>query len=68
MALSIQQKLKIIEQFEKGENCNSIMSEYNISSTTIYGIKKQKLQSQSFVLQSASVKNLESRQTLKNLS
>lgn len=41
------------------------MTEFNIASSTIYDIKKQKQQLEKFVSQSASVTSLDIRQTLK---
>lgn len=65
VTLSIHQKLNIIQRLEKGESRHNIMSEFNISSSTIYDLKKQKPQLENFVSQSATVKSLDKRQTLK---
>uniref|UniRef100_A0A1B6ML08 HTH CENPB-type domain-containing protein n=1 Tax=Graphocephala atropunctata TaxID=36148 RepID=A0A1B6ML08_9HEMI len=65
VTLTIHQKLDIIKRLEKSENRNNIIAEFNISSSTIYDIKKQKQQLEKFVSESASVKSLDIRQTLK---
>lgn len=65
VTLSLQQKLDIITRLEKGENRNSIMSEFNIGSSTIYDIKKQKDKLREFVAQSVTSKSIDTRQTLK---
>lgn len=65
VTLTIHQKLDIIRRLEKGENRNNIMTEFNIGSSTIYDIKKQKQNLEKFVSESASVKSLDIRQTLK---
>ena len=42
VTLTLNQKLEIIKRLEKGENRNVLMNEFNIGSSTIYDIKKQK--------------------------
>jgi hypothetical protein len=65
VTLTIQQKLDIIKRLEKGDNRNKIMEEYNIGSSTIYDIKKNKDQLLKFTSQAITVKDIQCRQTLK---
>lgn len=66
VTLSISQKLEIIKLLEKGENRNVLMNEFNIGSSTIYDIKKQKDELMHFASQSVTAEKLtSSRQTLK---
>ncbi|XP_042910039.1 jerky protein homolog [Parasteatoda tepidariorum] len=63
VTLTLNQKLEIIKQLEKG-NRNVLMNEFNIGSSTIYDIKKQKDELIKFAYQSITEK-LASRQMLK---
>ncbi|XP_063238495.1 jerky protein homolog [Bacillus rossius redtenbacheri] len=65
VTLTIQQKLDIIDRLEKGENRSAIMSCFNIGSSTIYDIRKQKEELEKFAAQGLTPKNTESRHTLK---
>lgn len=65
VTLTINQKLEIIKRLEKGENKNILMNEFNVGSSTIYDIKKQKDELMKFASQSATTEKLSSRQTLK---
>lgn len=65
VTLTIQQKLEIINRLEKGENRNFIMRDFNIGSSTIYDIKKQKEELKKFAAEAVTAKNTESRHTLK---
>ncbi|GBM62577.1 Jerky [Araneus ventricosus] len=65
VALTFNQKLEIIKRLEKGENRNILMNEFNIGSSTIYDIKKQKDELMKFASQSVTTEKLASRQTLK---
>lgn len=65
VTLSVQQKLEIIDRIEKGENRNKIMEEYKIGSSTIYDIKKNKDKLKQFSSQTETMKDIESRKTLK---
>ncbi|GBO29560.1 Jerky [Araneus ventricosus] len=65
VTLTLNQKLEIIKRLEKGENRNILMNEFNIGSSTIYDIKKQKDELMKFASQSVTTEKLASRQTLK---
>ncbi|GBM70630.1 Jerky [Araneus ventricosus] len=65
VTLTLNQKLEIIKRIEKGENRNILMNEFNIGSSTIYDIKKQKDELMKFASQSVTTEKLASRQTLK---
>uniref|UniRef100_K7F827 HTH CENPB-type domain-containing protein n=1 Tax=Pelodiscus sinensis TaxID=13735 RepID=K7F827_PELSI len=67
ITLTLNQKLEIIKMLERGINRNVIMSKFNVGSSTIYDIKKQKKkQNRAFVAESeAPTKRTELRQTLK---
>lgn len=65
VTLTLNQKLEIIKRLEKGENRNVLMNEFNIGSSTIYDIKKQKDELMKFASQSVTTEKLASRQTLK---
>ena len=65
VTLTLNQKLEIIKRLEKGENRNFLMNEFNIGSSTIYDIKKQKDELMKFASQSVTTEKLASRQTLK---
>ncbi len=42
LVLTIKQKLEIVKRLEKGESRSKIMYEFNVSSSTLYDLKKQK--------------------------
>ncbi|XP_035212156.1 jerky protein homolog [Stegodyphus dumicola] len=65
ITLTLNQKLEIIKRLEKGENRNVLMNQFNIGSSTIYDIKKQKDELMKFASQSVTTEKLASRQTLK---
>ncbi|KFM65526.1 Jerky protein, partial [Stegodyphus mimosarum] len=65
VTLTLNQKLEIIKRLEKGENRNVLMNEFNIGSSTIYDIKKQKDELMKFASQSVTTEKLASRKTLK---
>jgi hypothetical protein len=65
ITLTIPQKLEIISRLESGESRSVVMAAYNIGSSTIYDIRKQKDQLRSFLASSENVKGLLKRQTLK---
>ncbi|GBM57218.1 Jerky [Araneus ventricosus] len=65
VTLTLNQKLEIIKRLEKGDNRNILMNEFNIGSSTIYDIKKQKDELMKFASQSVTTEKLASRQTLK---
>jgi DDE superfamily endonuclease./Tc5 transposase DNA-binding domain./CENP-B N-terminal DNA-binding domain. len=65
VTLTIPQKLEIINRLESGESRSVVMAAYNIGSSTIYDIRKQKDQLRSFLASSENVKDLLKRQTLK---
>ncbi|XP_054720129.1 jerky protein homolog [Uloborus diversus] len=54
VSLTIQQKIDIIRRLERGESRNSIKIRYNIGSSTIYDIKKQKEKLEQFLADSES--------------
>jgi len=65
VTLTIPQKLEIIRRLESGESRSVVMAAYNIGSSTIYDIRKQKDQLRLFLASSENVKGLLKRQTLK---
>ena len=52
ITLIIHQKLEIIGRFESGKSQRGVMISYNIASSTIYDIKKQKNQIRLFMVSS----------------
>lgn len=64
MSLSLL-RLEIIKRLEKGENRNVLMNEFNIGSSILYDIKKQKDYLMRFAGQSVTANKLASRQLLK---
>lgn len=55
-----EQKLEIIRRIRKGENRNKLMEEFNIGSSAIYDIKKNKDQFFKFVYLTVIVKDIQS--------
>jgi hypothetical protein len=60
----VPQKHEIISRLESGESRSVIMSLYNIWSSTLYNVKKQKHQLWSFIVSIESLKGFLKGQTL----
>jgi hypothetical protein len=56
--------LKIIKWLESGEGRSKLMQEYNIGSSTLYGIKAHKEQLLEFATDSETSKSIEKRRSL----
>lgn len=65
VSLTLNQKLEIIKRLEKGENRNILIHEFNIGSSTLYDIKKQKDDLMKYVSQTVTTEKLAIRHTLK---
>uniref|UniRef100_UPI00398F5C4A jerky protein homolog n=1 Tax=Pristiophorus japonicus TaxID=55135 RepID=UPI00398F5C4A len=65
--LSFQQKLEIIKKSEAGRSVRTLMEEYEVGSSTIYDIKKQKKDLESFTAASESSVKATSRKNLRKL-
>uniref|UniRef100_UPI00398E593B jerky protein-like n=1 Tax=Pristiophorus japonicus TaxID=55135 RepID=UPI00398E593B len=63
--LSIQQKLEMIKKSEAGRSMRTLMDEYEVGSSTIYDIKKQKKDLESFTNTSESSVKAMSRKNLR---
>jgi hypothetical protein len=64
ITLTILQKLETIRWLECGRSRSIVMASYNIGSSTIYGISKQKGQLRSFLAPSESAKALFKQQPI----
>jgi CENP-B N-terminal DNA-binding domain. len=56
VALMIPQKLETIRRLKRGESQREVMASYNIGSSPVYEIKKQKDQLQFFMASNENVK------------
>uniref|UniRef100_UPI00398E7624 jerky protein-like n=1 Tax=Pristiophorus japonicus TaxID=55135 RepID=UPI00398E7624 len=63
--LNIQQKLEMIKKSEAGRSVHTLMDEYGVGSSTIYDIKKQKKDFESFINASESSAKALSRKNLR---
>ena len=48
MTISVQQKVDLLRKLDKGISVRSLCQQYNIGSSTVYDIKKQKIQLHKF--------------------
>lgn len=65
MTISVQQKVDLLRKLDKGVSVRTLCQQYNIGSSTVYDIKKQKNQLLKFYSECESKKNMEVRKTLK---
>lgn len=65
VVLSIQQKLEIVQKFEKGQSARALSTEYGIGYTTVIDLKKQKEKLLKFACSSDSTTALKRRKTMK---
>ena len=65
MTVSVQQKVDLLRKLDKGVSVRTLCQQYNIGSSTVYDIKKQKNQLLKFSSESDSKKSMEVRKTLR---
>ncbi|XP_063153653.1 general transcription factor II-I isoform X15 [Candoia aspera] len=64
IVLTLKQKMEICRRLEKGESRAVLMEEFNVGSSTIYGIKAQSQKIKEFYVKSESDNSVEKRHTL----
>ncbi|GCC36032.1 hypothetical protein chiPu_0014523 [Chiloscyllium punctatum] len=65
VVLTLKQKIEICQRLEQGEKRGQIMAEFNIGSSTIYDIRRQKQELLKFYTLSESSRSADKRRTLK---
>ena len=65
MTISVQQKVDLLRELDIGVSVRTLCQQYNIGSSTVYYIKKQKNQLVKFYSEFDSKKSMEVRKTLK---
>ena len=65
MTISVQQKMDLLRKLDKDVSVRTLCQQYNIGSSTVYDIKKQKNELLKFYSESDSKKSMDVRKTLK---